>query len=294
MDKINFQNGVTKVNADTFNTFQNNIYQMQNEIGVVVNPTEPTGDNRRKVWMQKGKNLIHHIIKGYEMASTSNGDVSVSADWYITDYIPVQGNTSYIASGFNIHDKWWFDENKNFISCSDLSNISPSNARYLRMNGRIANDTNIQIEQGSTATEYEEYIEPKIYVKNDNDVYEEFISKEDTSINYSTTEQKIGTWTDGKPLYRKIVSGTFGTVTQDKESTVEINLPNVNFVLVDKYWLNRISINNAINQGTTEGLIYLGYTSIYSSGSTVRFRTKQSWASNLTVYAIIIYTKTTD
>ena len=25
MDKINFQNGVTKLNADTFNTFQNNI-----------------------------------------------------------------------------------------------------------------------------------------------------------------------------------------------------------------------------------------------------------------------------
>ena len=25
MDKINFQNGVTPVNADTFNTFQNNI-----------------------------------------------------------------------------------------------------------------------------------------------------------------------------------------------------------------------------------------------------------------------------
>lgn len=25
MDKINFQNGVTKVNAETFNTFQNNI-----------------------------------------------------------------------------------------------------------------------------------------------------------------------------------------------------------------------------------------------------------------------------
>ena len=25
MEKINFQNGVTKVNAETFNTFQNNI-----------------------------------------------------------------------------------------------------------------------------------------------------------------------------------------------------------------------------------------------------------------------------
>ena len=31
MDKINFQNGVTKVNADTFNTFQNNIEAGINE-----------------------------------------------------------------------------------------------------------------------------------------------------------------------------------------------------------------------------------------------------------------------
>lgn len=120
---------------------------------------------------------------------------------------------------------------------------------------------------------------------------EEQIDKMST---YSTEEQVIGTWTDGKPLYRKMVSGTFGTVTQDKESTVEINLPNVNFVLVEKYWLDRISSNNAINQGPIENSISLGYTSIYSSGSTVRFRTKQSWASNVTVYAIIIYTKTTD
>ena len=31
MDKINFQNGVTKVNADTFNTFQNNIDEAKAE-----------------------------------------------------------------------------------------------------------------------------------------------------------------------------------------------------------------------------------------------------------------------
>ena len=31
MDKINFQNGITKVNADTFNTFQNNIEKAINE-----------------------------------------------------------------------------------------------------------------------------------------------------------------------------------------------------------------------------------------------------------------------
>ena len=36
----------------------------------------------------------------------------------------------------------------------------------------------LQIEQGATATEYEEYIEPKIYVKTDNGEYEEIYSKE--------------------------------------------------------------------------------------------------------------------
>ncbi|MCI8362287.1 MAG: hypothetical protein HFJ41_04015 [Clostridia bacterium] len=36
----------------------------------------------------------------------------------------------------------------------------------------------MQIEQGSTATEYEEYIESKTYILNDNNVYEEFMKKE--------------------------------------------------------------------------------------------------------------------
>ena len=34
MEKINFQNGVTKVNADTFNTFQNNIENAINNIQI--------------------------------------------------------------------------------------------------------------------------------------------------------------------------------------------------------------------------------------------------------------------
>lgn len=41
-----------------------------------------------------------------------------------------------------------------------------------------------------------------IYVRNSNGVYEEFIKK--NSEIYSTEEQRIGTWIDGKPLYRII------------------------------------------------------------------------------------------
>lgn len=41
-----------------------------------------------------------------------------------------------------------------------------------------------------------------IYVRNSNGVYEEFIKKSEEV--YSTEEQRIGTWIDGKPLYRII------------------------------------------------------------------------------------------
>ena len=44
--------------------------------------------------------------------------------------------------------------------------------------------------------------ENSIFVRNSNGVYEEFIKKSEEV--YSTEEQRIGTWIDGKPLYRII------------------------------------------------------------------------------------------
>ena len=58
MKRINFQNGITKVNEDTFNEFQKNI----EESTVIVSATEPT--TGEKVWIQKGKNLVNQRIKG--------------------------------------------------------------------------------------------------------------------------------------------------------------------------------------------------------------------------------------
>ena len=64
------------------------------------------------------------------------------------------------------------------------------------------------LEAGDTSTAYEPYVEKKIYTKNDNGNYEEFLNVEKTNNlqNYSTEEQVIGTWIDGKPIYRKVVS----------------------------------------------------------------------------------------
>ncbi len=50
----------------------------------------------------------------------------------------------------------------------------------------------MQIEQGSTATSYEEYIETKMYVLNDNNVYEEFMKKEEKRILYNNPSGSNG------------------------------------------------------------------------------------------------------
>ena len=72
--------------------------------------------------------------------------------------------------------------------------------------------TNFMITKGNTATEYEEYYEPTISIRNSNGVFQEVKFNEN---NYSTGEQIIGTWINGKPLYRKVIESTMPTATTD-------------------------------------------------------------------------------
>ena len=56
---------------------------------------------------------------------------------------------------------------------------------------------------------------------------------------YSTTEQRIGTWIDGKPLYQKTFTGTTGTMTSpgnyDIVETTHANLSSLNIDKVAKF-----------------------------------------------------------
>lgn len=88
--------------------------------------------------------------------------------------------------------------------------------------------TNIQIEPGSSAKPYEAYVEPQIYVRNSNGVYEEFIKKSEEV--YSTEEQVIGTWIDGKPLYRKVVE--MGNMTKDNYKMKAHNIQNMKYARI--------------------------------------------------------------
>lgn len=172
-----------------------NLNKMQQDIGTVVSPTEPQGAERLKVWVQKGKNLFDgQFIQG---AISATGSFVYYAENIISkNLIEVMPNTNYVFSceqGIYPSVIITYDKNKNFMD--RIGGYSPGkflideNTHYIILQfynekGIKPSDVNKpQFEQNTTATSYEAYIEPKIYVLNNNGVYEEFIKK--------TTEFKI-------------------------------------------------------------------------------------------------------
>ncbi len=83
---------------DEVNTQLTNIEQE----GIIVSPTEPT-TNRRKVWMQKGKNLFdkNNVTKGYFLHKDT-GIATISEGYSCSDYIYVK-NFDKIAISAEIY-----------------------------------------------------------------------------------------------------------------------------------------------------------------------------------------------
>lgn len=72
----------------------------------------------------------------------------------------------------------------------------------------------------------------KIHVLNDNNVYEEFAKKHEDI--YSTEEQVVGKWIDGKTLYRKTIVFPNGTniTTQKQFLLQEYGITNVDEIFI--------------------------------------------------------------
>ena len=106
-----------------------------------------------------GKNLIDFskVIKGYEL---DTGNLKVNANWYVTDYIKVKPNTTYTLSGTS---STYFDEftiDKTLIRPNNASTFTTgSNTYYLRFNSIIDGYATPQLEEGTTVTSYEPYIQ---------------------------------------------------------------------------------------------------------------------------------------
>lgn len=276
----------TPINAENLNQIQDNL--------VVVSPTEPTGDNREKVWIQKGKNLFNKSRMVGNLTINEDG-IFENDETASVHYIQVVSGKTYSISS-NLDRQWVLNTSVNIPSLGGSGNVRtvtsgttiqvtiPEGHNYLNIRNHPSSanedsiNQNVQVEQNSTATAYEAYIEPKIYVLNDNDVYEEFISKEDTLERYSTEEQIIGTWIDGKTLYRKVINvGTTTTVTTKIDYIPDIK------AIIKQY----------VSYSWGGMLFSIGSNAIYSGSGNIAMEFDRAPEST-NIVAVIEYTKTTD
>jgi len=110
-----------------------------------------------------GTNLFNkdsvNIIDGQYLGT--DGEIYMNnASYFISDYIPVLRNTTYVHANFGMGGAYSviYDINKNVISGFQTGTVTtPSNGYYIRMSGKIANKAIQQFEIGSTSTTYEAY-----------------------------------------------------------------------------------------------------------------------------------------
>lgn len=106
---------------------------------------------------------------------------------------------------------------------------------------------------------------------------------------YSTEEQRIGTWIDGKPLYRKVYTGTTGASGEVKNIGVILNLDN----LINLFGILKTSSKNFVSLSFSQGGYYttLG---INADTNMVYVLSNSQTHLNSPVTVIAEYTKTTD
>lgn len=262
---------------------------------VYVGGKEPTGNDRKKVWIQKGKNLFdkNKALLGYWI-STEQGDIAkADNDVFITDFIPVFKNVPVYIPATGTARRQFYNKNKvgiTYLNNSKAQVFTPAEDGFIRVTCVTSTVTmdNLMIYYGTTETEYEAYIEPKIYIKNSYDVYEEFIKKSEEV--YSTVETKIGTWVDGKPLYRKVLHMS-DTTSGGKR--IDISNLNYEYIMIKNQHFktkNFIFTNNRYNTETPNDFVEFF---INNDTKQLIINVGVPWA-NFETYIIIEYTKITD
>jgi hypothetical protein len=113
---------------------------------------------------------------------------------------------------------------------------------------------------------------------------------EELSKTYSTTEKVVGTWINGKPLYRKVV--IIDTIGNNVNMEVPLNISNLGECWIDE------SSSFLGNDAETLGINWFYSTTDYirtwiNKSRGIRIKTPSS-LSAFTGYITVNYTKTTD
>ena len=124
------------------------------------------------------------------------------------------------------------------------------------------------------------------------DAIEEVRDELSPSTTYTTEEQKIGTWINGKPIYRKVIK----QIVNNINGSVDINLgtTDVEVFINGRVLVDTNEYTSIVNSQSTSTYYIRNFVfRKTSSNNTVSVATNMSGISG-TIYVILEYTKTTD
>ena len=111
---------------------------------------------------------------------------------------------------------------------------------------------------------------------------------------YSTSEQIIGTWIDGKPLYEKTYcyENSSGSSGGSSGATFDVWSIGSDKIIID---LQATFINLTTMKMYPIPYADSSFTNIYADSGTVKLKVRNDdWGSNYKLYITAKYTKTTD
>ena len=106
------------------------------------------------------------------------------------------------------------------------------------------------------------------------------------AVHYSTSEQVIGTWIDGKPLYAKTIN--FGSIPSNTTKEVDHNISALKMTVGFEGTMMSGSVCETLPSGENSNF------RIQTTSSKLKVITGASWSGWDTSYITIKYTKTTD
>jgi hypothetical protein len=270
-DKTNVVNAVNELNTP--------------EKWVSVGATAPT--DGRRVWFTKSNNLFNNNVERKNAYVVNPGSIGQVVAYNNSSATYSFVNCCKVKQGKTYTIRW--EQNQTPASTNgrqgcivDSNNIVKQYIVTWNYGGNydtFTADANgfLILATDIYATNIQIYIERGIYVDNEQWFFD----------NYSTNEQVIGKWIDGKPLYRKVVD--IGTLPNATTKQVAHNIANIGSVvtlrgIVTDYRFFPVPFSATSNAYTI---------SIFADTTTIAVMTGND-RSNMTGFVIIEYTKTTD
>lgn len=205
------------------------IYELSNNIYKELMDSVVTGPqpNGAKLWIKKSNNLFNLDNKIPKMSIDGTGTFVTEAQAN-TYYVKVKPGKTYTLTK-PADGQWVYTlsdiipylgytvGSRTVIASDRLIQITvPSGKNYFCLRdwqNSPEDNTNVMMVEGTVEKPFEKYVDNEILIYNSNNGYETIYDERNYK-EYSLAEKRIGTWTDGKPIYRKTITGTLPTITQ--------------------------------------------------------------------------------